>query len=181
MNGKGREKEEQESDRIGDRQHIQEHLANERTFLSWIRTAVAILAFGFVVEKFSFYLRVLEWQAGMVSAPSKGSAAYLGIGSSIMAGLVVILAAVRYRQTRYQINQGTYRHSLTADMLLAAMLLLVTILVIIFLFHFCYQLLSSSDKSDSKSSSRSPRGRASPPARLTGQADRGLLESRPKQ
>ncbi|AEG15708.1 protein of unknown function DUF202 [Desulfofundulus kuznetsovii DSM 6115] len=131
MNGK--EKEEQKCDRTGDRQHIQEHLANERTFLSWIRTAVAILAFGFVIEKFSFYLRLLEWQAGMVTAPSRGSAAYLGIGSSVMAGLVVVLAAVRYRQTRCQINEGTYRHSLTADMLLAAMLLLVTVLVIIYL------------------------------------------------
>ncbi|HHW44761.1 DUF202 domain-containing protein [Desulfofundulus thermobenzoicus] len=119
--------------RTGDRQHIQEHLANERTFLSWIRTAVAILAFGFVIEKFSFYLRLLEWQTGMVSAPAGGSSAYLGVGFSVIAALVIILAAARYRQTRCQINQGVYRHSLTADMLLAAMLLLVTVLVIVYL------------------------------------------------
>jgi len=28
------------------------HLANERTFLAWIRTSIGIMAFGFVVEKF---------------------------------------------------------------------------------------------------------------------------------
>lgn len=130
-NGKGNEN--KKCSHTGDRQHIQEHLANERTFLSWIRTAVAILGFGFVIEKFSFYLRLLEWQAGMVAAPSRGPAAYLGVGFSAMAGLVIILATARYRQTRRQINQGIYRHSLTADMLLAAMLLLVTVLVIVYL------------------------------------------------
>jgi putative membrane protein len=30
--------------------------ANERTFLAWIRTAIAIMAFGFVLEKFDLYL-----------------------------------------------------------------------------------------------------------------------------
>jgi putative membrane protein len=27
-------------------------MANERTFLAWIRTGIGIMAFGFVVEKF---------------------------------------------------------------------------------------------------------------------------------
>jgi putative membrane protein len=35
------------------------HFANERTFLSWIRTAIGIMAFGFVVEKFSLFLKYL--------------------------------------------------------------------------------------------------------------------------
>lgn len=30
------------------------HLANERTFLSWIRTSIGIMAFGFVVEIWLF-------------------------------------------------------------------------------------------------------------------------------
>jgi len=119
--------------RTGERQHIQEHLANERTFLSWIRTSVAILAFGFVIEKFSAYLRFLEYQGSMFSTPAGGVAAYLGVAFSIMSGLVVILAAARYLQTRSQIDQGTYRPSLTADLLLAATLLLVTVLVVIYL------------------------------------------------
>ena len=28
------------------------HMANERTFLAWIRTCIGIMAFGFVIEKF---------------------------------------------------------------------------------------------------------------------------------
>ena len=33
-------------------QQFADHAANERTFLAWIRTAIAIMAFGFLVEKF---------------------------------------------------------------------------------------------------------------------------------
>jgi putative membrane protein len=41
-----------------------DHAANERTFLAWIRTGIAVIAFGFVVEKFNLFLIVL---AGTVS------------------------------------------------------------------------------------------------------------------
>ena len=36
-----------------------EHSANERTFLAWIRTAIAIIAFGFVLEKFNLFIVAL--------------------------------------------------------------------------------------------------------------------------
>jgi putative membrane protein len=29
-----------------------DHAANERTFLAWVRTSIAIMAFGLLVEKF---------------------------------------------------------------------------------------------------------------------------------
>ncbi len=45
-----------------------DHAANERTFLAWIRTGIAVIAFGFVVEKFNLFLRTL---AG-VSAGNSG-------------------------------------------------------------------------------------------------------------
>ncbi|HET7559794.1 MAG TPA: DUF202 domain-containing protein [Limnochordia bacterium] len=39
---------------------LREHLANERTLLSWVRTAIAVMAFGFVVAKFGLVLRELS-------------------------------------------------------------------------------------------------------------------------
>ncbi len=36
-----------------------EHSANERTFLAWIRTAIAVIAFGFVLEKFNLFILAL--------------------------------------------------------------------------------------------------------------------------
>jgi hypothetical protein len=43
--------------RCGIKVHLRDgygdHAANERTFLSWVRTAIAVIAFGFVIEKFN--------------------------------------------------------------------------------------------------------------------------------
>jgi putative membrane protein len=38
-------------------QNFSDHAANERTFLAWVRTAVVIMAFGFLVEKFDLFLQ----------------------------------------------------------------------------------------------------------------------------
>jgi putative membrane protein len=38
--------------------NFSDHSANERTFLAWVRTAIAVMAFGFLVEKFDLFLEV---------------------------------------------------------------------------------------------------------------------------
>jgi putative membrane protein len=40
-----------------------EHSANERTFLAWVRTGIAIIAFGFVIEKFNLFILALAESA----------------------------------------------------------------------------------------------------------------------
>lgn len=40
------------------------HLANERTILTWIRTSIALMGFGFVVVKFSLFIRQLTVAPG---------------------------------------------------------------------------------------------------------------------
>ena len=36
--------------------HYTDHAANERTYLAWIRTSIAIMGFGFIIEKFEIYI-----------------------------------------------------------------------------------------------------------------------------
>lgn len=36
-----------------------DHAANERTFLAWVRTGIAIMSFGIVMEKFDLFIRAL--------------------------------------------------------------------------------------------------------------------------
>lgn len=43
---------EQKSRPIETTTKVRDHLANERTFLAWIRTGLATITFGFVVERF---------------------------------------------------------------------------------------------------------------------------------
>lgn len=80
-----------------------EYLANERTFLAWIRTAIAVLSLGFLISRFSLWLRELNPRA---SAPGHGAS--LAIGEVMMGfgGLVAILAAWRYHVVNRAIEQG---------------------------------------------------------------------------
>ena len=47
-----------QSAKVGD---VKDHMANERTFLAWIRTSIGIMAFGFVVEKFALFIDKLSY------------------------------------------------------------------------------------------------------------------------
>jgi putative membrane protein len=64
------------------------YFAAERTMLAWLRTGIAIMAFGFVVARFGLFLRLLQAQGG--SVVSHGVSPYLG---TILVGLGVLATA----------------------------------------------------------------------------------------
>jgi len=84
-----------------------DHLANERTFLAWIRTGVATIVFGFAVGRFSIALQeFLQFEGKRTTTP--GLTAWLGM-ISIVAGVLLIVAGLhRYRQTRVQIDTDSF-------------------------------------------------------------------------
>ena len=45
-----------------------EHQANERTFLAWLRTSIALIGFGFAIARFGLFLRQLRVAATQNSA-----------------------------------------------------------------------------------------------------------------
>ena len=49
-----------------------DHAANERTFLAWVRTAIAVMAFGFVIERFDLFRmdNFSPMSPGSLSSPS---------------------------------------------------------------------------------------------------------------
>ena len=46
------------------KQNASDHLANERTLLAWVRTCIGIMAFGFVVVKFSLFIKQISLVLG---------------------------------------------------------------------------------------------------------------------
>jgi len=84
-----------------------DHLANERTFLAWVRTSVAIVVFGFAIGRFAIALRQLAQFQGLVAKT-------MGI-----AGLL------RYRRTRAQLDAGKFEPA-------GFVIDLVTILTVLF-------------------------------------------------
>ncbi len=76
-----------------------EHLANERTFLSWIRTGVAFIGVGFVVARFGGPL------AGSIpKGPLALGGATIGVGA-----LLTLYAALEYRGTFRAIETGLFK------------------------------------------------------------------------
>jgi len=112
------------------------HMANERTFLAWIRTSIAIMAFGFVVEKFALFLKQISYFLGKETVlPSRGYSSIFGILLVALGALMGILAFIRYKKVERQIDEDTYQPSLILDILLAMSILAIGIFLIIYLIH----------------------------------------------
>ena len=79
-----------------------DHLANERTFLAWVRTGAAIVVFGFAIGRFSIALRQLTAFEGHPIRRS-GLSVWLGSSSIVLGVLLVVAGLFRYRQTRDRI------------------------------------------------------------------------------
>lgn len=101
-----------------------DHLANERTFLAWVRTGAAIVVFGFAIGRFSLAMRQLTALQGH-PVRTAGLSVWMGSGT-IVAGVVLVVAGLlRYRKTRAQLDAGTFEPAgFTLD--------LITILTVLF-------------------------------------------------
>jgi putative membrane protein len=85
-----------------------DHSANERTFLAWVRTGIAVMAFGFLVEKFNLFLTYLAQAAGHPLAPPSGlvHAELLGVLMLLAGVLVIVTGTVRFALNRARIAEA---------------------------------------------------------------------------
>jgi putative membrane protein len=70
--------------------------AAERTLLAWQRTAIALMGFGFVVERFGLFLRMVNQQP--LSLSQRGLSLWLGVGLLTMGALVSVASALQFRR-----------------------------------------------------------------------------------
>lgn len=105
-------------------QRFSDHAANERTFLAWVRTAIAVMAFGFLVERFDLFMDR--------TAPALGGGHHL-VGSAM--GLLLILlgsgmlalSTLRFRRTARHIDDPEIHPGTGArtDLALAGLLVML--------------------------------------------------------
>jgi putative membrane protein len=91
---------------------VTEHLANERTFLAWLRTAVSLISFGITINRFSLYLAELDTKNGHTQR--RGLELFVdsqrfGLGLILIGTAALILAAWRYKRTYDRILRDDYR------------------------------------------------------------------------
>jgi len=112
------------------------HMANERTFLAWIRTSIAVMAFGFVVEKFSLFVKQLSYYLGKEAAPpTPGYSSVVGILLVGLGAVMGVLAYIRYRSVERQIENDTYAPLPVLSVLLMLSVLAVGLFLVLYLVH----------------------------------------------
>lgn len=111
-----------------------DHLANERTFLAWIRTSIAVMGFGFVVVKFSLFMRQLSFILGAKAGlPANGNSSKTGIILVISGAVVALLAFIRYRNIEKHLMKGIYFPSFALSLLMTAAIVIVSLLLVVYL------------------------------------------------
>lgn len=117
-----------------------DHLANERTYLAWIRTSIGIMAFGFVVERFALFMKQMSVILGTTTletpaSPASGYSVVVGIFLVGLGILLALLSFLRYKKVEKQINSDTFQPSSLLDLLLTLAILAVGIFLIAYLIH----------------------------------------------
>jgi putative membrane protein len=122
-----------------------DHAANERTFLAWVRTAIAIMAFGFVIEKFDLFLR---YAAPLVAqqqiAPHGGAIAdAAGLAFVALGIAIIVIAGWRFMRTAKDIDSENEVASPGErfDVALAAMIGLLGAALFLYLSHAVFTTL----------------------------------------
>jgi putative membrane protein len=118
-----------------------DHLANERTFLAWIRISIGIMAFGFVVEKFSFFMKQIASFLATEGLPVRETShslmqSYSSIFGIFLVGLgalICLLAFIKFKNVEKQINDETYRPSLLLDAMLTLFVFFIGMFLVIYL------------------------------------------------
>ena len=97
--------------------------AAERTLLAWNRTALALMAFGFAIERFGLFVQFLmpERRAG----PALDLSFWIGIAFVLLGSFVAAVAALQFRKVlktlqpaefpeRYNVHLGVFTNLLVS-------------------------------------------------------------------
>jgi putative membrane protein len=122
-----------------------DHAANERTFLAWVRTAIAVMAFGFVIERFDLFLRYAAPLATQQKiAPHGGAFAdAAGLAFVVLGIAIIAIACWRFVQTAKDIDSDNYvaSHGERFDLALGAMIVFLGVAMLLYLSHAAYPLI----------------------------------------
>ncbi|BAU65572.1 hypothetical protein STA3757_29600 [Stanieria sp. NIES-3757] len=79
---------------------VRDHLANERTYLAWMRTAISLMGFGVVIVRLRFF------KPPITTTPGNGWK--LGLIFSLVGLVTVLLSTHHYFAVRHDIDEDTY-------------------------------------------------------------------------
>lgn len=105
-----------------------DHLANKRTFLAWVRTAIALMGFGFVIAKFQIFLHVLVHQ------PLTSSSLLGGVIMIIMGIMTLLYGFYEYLEQEKEIDKKQFNPRLTPIIVYTVVLTVLAIVLVLSLY-----------------------------------------------
>ena len=94
---------------------IREHLANERTLLSWVRTGVSLISLGLVVERAGALAKAADLQVGDTSGSD-----FFGLALALLGALTLILGTAQFLRNRRGISAGNFESSAAVYLIIVA-------------------------------------------------------------
>jgi len=101
-----------------DDERVRDHLANERTYLAWLRTGLATVAFGVVIAKLRYILGP--------NYPASGGiihAAEIGLILAITGVITMLMSVVFFLKTREEIRTRSYTSKIYFAIALAGVMM----------------------------------------------------------
>ena len=126
---------------------LQQYLANERTFLAWVRTCIALIGLGFIISKFSFFLiefrmifqnyvsdsTKLSNNNNLQSSMDDPFSSLIGIGIIILSLILILFALKNYHDTYKAINARDYKPKNTTIYITTAIIISLTLIMTVYL------------------------------------------------
>ena len=122
-----------------------DHAANERTFLAWVRTAIAVMAFGFLIERFDLIVAAMapRLRPNSVGTPGGGFANAAGFAFILLGVAMIGVAAIRFFRIAKEIDREEAVQSAGSlfDLVLAVLLSLLGLSLLLYLSRVLLPLL----------------------------------------
>lgn len=110
--------------------------AAERTLLAWQRNAIALMGFGFVVERFGLFLQMITHQAN--SGSQRIFSLWLGVALLTLGAIVALVSARHFHQVAQHFDDkvAPRRHRLYLGVTMNIVIALVGLLLAV---HFLWR------------------------------------------
>jgi len=100
---------------------VRDHLANERTLLAWIRTALTLIGVGFLVDRLAAQGQTTDWTA------------YAGVALVFLGGLLALFGGYTFLKTRRELASGSFSPQVGLYVAVVALVIFGALLLVAFL------------------------------------------------
>ncbi len=102
-----------ENENTQSKTETREHLANERTLLSWVRTGISLISLGLVVERAGALAQAANFEIGTTT-----SSDFFGLALALLGALSLVLGTSQFLRNRRSISSGDFESSVVGYLII---------------------------------------------------------------